>query len=132
MTTAIILFLFFFVYSNSINSSNALVNTTLSSISEDLQCGQMSRSCSHLSTQVLHPSIFLQHNAIVTGDVDVCWHIKHLKHVWTLFRSSLYPFIVSLISFTFSDISTEKKGVLITGCPHLLKFLKNTKKTKIS
>ena len=52
---------------------------------------------------------FLQHDAIVTGDVDICWHIKRLKHVLTLFWSSLYPFIVSLISFTFSDISTEKK-----------------------
>ena len=69
MATVIVLFI---VYSNLRNSSNALINTALSSISVDLQCGQMSRSCSHLFTQDWHPSIFLQHDAIVIGDTDVC------------------------------------------------------------
>ena len=69
METVIVLFI---AYSNLRNSSNALINTALSSIFVDLQCGQMSRSCCHLSTQDLHPSIFLQHDAIVIGDTDVC------------------------------------------------------------
>ena len=90
MKTVIVLF---FVYNNSSNSSNALRNTTLFSISINLQCGQMSRSCSHLSTQVLHPSIFLQHDAIVVGDTDIYWNIKHLKQVLALFRSSSYLFM---------------------------------------
>ena len=121
MATIIVLF---FVYSSSNNSSNALIKT-LSSISVDLQCGQMSRLCSHLSLQLLHQSIFLQYDATVIGDTDVCWHIKHLKQLLALFRSSSYLFILSLISFTFCDNLTEKGTVNPTPPKIPKKYWKN-------